>query len=42
MLLKVANNYNDQGLTILKDLEEMGVSVNGLREILEFLQVRTH
>lgn len=42
MLLNVANDYNDQGLTILKDLEEMGVSVNGLREILEFLQVRTH
>lgn len=42
MLLNVANDYNDQGLSILKDLEEMGVSVNGLREILEFLQVRTH
>jgi hypothetical protein len=42
MLLNVANDYNDQGLSILKDLEEMGISVNGLREILEFLQVRTH
>ncbi len=42
MLLNVANDYNDHGLAILKDLEEMGVSVNGLKEILEFLQVRTH
>lgn len=42
MLLNVANDYNDHGLSILKDLEEMGVSVNGLKEILEFLQVRTH
>ena len=42
MLLNVANDYNDNGLAILKDLEEMGVSVNGLKEILEFLQVRTH
>lgn len=42
MLLNVANDYNDHGLAILEDLEEMGVSVNGLKEILEFLQVRTH
>lgn len=42
MLLNVANDYNDHGISILKDLEEMGVSVNGLKEILEFLQVRTH
>jgi geranylgeranyl diphosphate synthase, type II len=42
MLLNVANDYNDHGLAILKDLKEMGVSVNGLKEILEFLQVRTH
>ena len=42
LILKKAKDYNEDGIQILGELATLGVEVNALKDIVEFLQGRSH